>query len=350
MFRSSVFQATQAVHASADGETAPIAVRDIGSFHVGGHVHTLSGLPRRERVSTRGGATHHVDPNGEIAVGQMYVQYVRLAKPRGTHPLMLWHGGGMSGVNWETTPDGRPGWQMFFLRAGFDVLVSDAVERGRAGWAPWPAVYEDAPYFRTGKEAWEETFRFGPPGCWHADRAKRRAYEDTRFPVAHMDAFMKQFAPRWGGNDARTQSAYDALVAMQDGAIVLTHSQGGQFGLTAALHAPRKVAAVVSLEASGAPDPRLHDLAALRSVPHLFVWGDHLMQHSFWVESRPRVQRWHEALVTAGVDSEWLDLPSIGIHGNSHALMADDNSDAIAGLVLEWLDKRGLRAPPHTTA
>jgi hypothetical protein len=77
-------------------------------------------------------------------------------------------------VNWENTPDGRPGWQMFFLRAGFDTYVSDAVERGRASWAPYPQVYSEPPYFRTAKEAWEETFRFGPAHSWNIDPSKRR--------------------------------------------------------------------------------------------------------------------------------------------------------------------------------
>ena len=36
----------------------------------------------------------------------MYVQYVRLAEPRSPVPLLMWHDGGMTGVNWETTPDG----------------------------------------------------------------------------------------------------------------------------------------------------------------------------------------------------------------------------------------------------
>jgi hypothetical protein len=147
----------------------PLHVRDIGSFHVGGHMLSLTGMTPRLRVSTAHGAVHPIDPNGEIIVAQMYVQYVKLAAPRGRHPLLLWHGGGMSGVNWGTTPDGRPGWQMFFLRAGFDVFVSDAVERGRVSWAPYPDVYPEAPYFRTARGAWEETFRFGPADSWHAE-------------------------------------------------------------------------------------------------------------------------------------------------------------------------------------
>ena len=38
-----------------------------------------------------------VDPNGEFEVEQMYVQYVKLAQPKGKVPLLLWHGGGLSG-------------------------------------------------------------------------------------------------------------------------------------------------------------------------------------------------------------------------------------------------------------
>jgi pimeloyl-ACP methyl ester carboxylesterase len=324
-------------------EPPPLSIRDIGSFFVGGEMRRLEGLPPRGRVSTPHGPVHPIDPNGEIMVGQMYVQYIRLAAPRPPVPLLLWHGGGMTGVNWETTPDGRPGWQMFFLRAGFDTYVSDAVERGRATWAPFPQIYTEAPYFRTAKEAWEETFRFGPPGSWHADPAQRRSHPGLRFPAAHMEAFLCQSVPRWGCNNALTQRAYDALLQhMAGGTVVLTHSQGGNFGLTAALHAPDRVRGVVSLDPSGAPDPAEQDARGLRNIPHLFVWGDYLDQHSFWVHSRPAVERWRDALIAAGGDVTWIDLPDRGIHGNSHALMADNNSDEIAGLVLDWLRSRGL--------
>ena len=85
----------------------PISVAEIGSFHVGGRLVRLEGLPLRERVSTPGEPTYRMDPNGEIFSGQMYVQYVRLTAPKAAAPLLLWHGGGMTGVSWETTPDGR---------------------------------------------------------------------------------------------------------------------------------------------------------------------------------------------------------------------------------------------------
>ncbi|MCJ2127529.1 alpha/beta fold hydrolase [Methylobacterium sp. E-045] len=322
-----------------------IVVREIGSFHVGGHLTRLDGLPLRERVSTTGGPVHPIDPNGEIIVGQLYVQYVRLAEPRADAPILMWHGGGMTGVNWETTPDGRSGWQMAFLRAGFDTYVSDAVERGRASWAPFPQAYPEAPYFRTAKEAWEETFRFGPVGSWHADPAQRRSHPGLNFPAECFETFLSQSVPRWGCNDALTQTAYDTLIQrIETGAIVLTHSQGGNFGLTAALTAPDRVRAVISLEPSGAPDPTRQDPGRLKGVPHLFIWGDYLDQHSFWVHARPAVERWRDALNAAGCDVTWINLPAQGITGNSHALMCDRNSDAVAAIVLDWLRTKNLLA------
>ena len=39
-----------------------------------------------------------VDPNGTYQTGQMYVQYFLPQNERGSVPLLLWHGGGMTGV------------------------------------------------------------------------------------------------------------------------------------------------------------------------------------------------------------------------------------------------------------
>jgi len=319
-----------------------ITVSDIGSFHVGGRMVRLEGLPLRERVSTYGGPIHHVDPNGEIVAGQMYVQYIRLAAPAAAAPLLMWHGGGMTGANWEATPDGRPGWQMAFLRAGCDTYISDAVERGRASFSPFPQIYSDEPYFRTAKELWEDTFRFGPAGSWHPDPTRRRSFPGLRFPVDSFDAFLASSVPRWGCNDLLTQTAYNALVRRLAGVMILTHSQGGNFGLTAALDAPERVRAVISLEPSGAPNPDRADPEILKNVPHLFIWGDNWTKSEFWVHSRPACEKWHHALSQAGCDTTFIDLPKEGIHGNSHALMADHNSDDIAGLVIQWMISRDL--------
>jgi pimeloyl-ACP methyl ester carboxylesterase len=280
-----------------------------------------------------------INPNGDFQVEQMYVQYVRLAAPRARLPLLLWHGGGLTGVTWETTPDGRPGWQMFFLRQGHDVYVSDAMERGRSGWARSPEILAGEPVFRTLGEGWG-LFRVGPADGWHSDPAQRRAFADSKFPLAAWNQFGKQSVPRWVTTDAQIQRAYDALVQQVCPCVIMVHSQGGNFGFTAALNAPGLVAALIAVEPSGAP-PAGADAAKLKAIPHLVVWGDY-MDQPFWQRIRPNIERWQAAIRDAGGKAETLDLPARGLRGNSHMLMMDTNSDEVAGLVQAWIAAQGL--------
>src|SRR5207302_1916325 len=82
-----------------------IGLRDMGSFHVGGRDVEISGKPVKEVLFTPGGVPAKVDPNGTYLVEAMYVQYFLPAERRGSVPLLLWHGGGLTGVTYETTPD-----------------------------------------------------------------------------------------------------------------------------------------------------------------------------------------------------------------------------------------------------
>ena len=261
--------AAAAVVATSLPMRAEYMVKEVGSFHVGGRTAALSGMPTRDVVFSPGAPPVKVDPNGEFAVEQMYVQYVKLAQSKARVPILLWHGGGLTGVTWETKPDGKPGWQQFFLNAGYDVYVSDAVERGRASWARYPEIFKSEPMFRTKKEAWE-LFRIGPS---YEVGGQRVTFEGQQFPVEAFDQFAMQGVPRWVTNDAATQSAYNALVDRVCPCIVVVHSQGGNFGFNAALDAPDKIKALVAIEPSGAPDPAKVDVGKLKNVPHLIVWG-----------------------------------------------------------------------------
>jgi pimeloyl-ACP methyl ester carboxylesterase len=326
--------------AAQQAPTEPLRIREIGSLHVGGRVAEITGLPEQEIVFSPGAPPLRVNPNGAFQVEQMYAQYVRLAEPRARWPLILAHGGGLTGVTYETTPDGRPGWQMFFLRAGHDVFVTDAVERGRAGWARFPQVLAGEPVFRTMGEGWG-LFRIGPPDGWHLDPAGRRAFENTRFPVAAWNAFMAQAVPRWVTTDRQIQAAYDALVQRICPCVVLVHSQGGNFGFNMALAAPDKVKAVIAVEPSGAP-PATAEAARLREVPHLVVWGDRIAGNPFWERIRGNVERWQGQIREAGGTAETLDMPAEGVAGNSHMIMMDDNSDDVAARIQGWMERRGL--------
>ncbi len=319
--------------------TPGLQIKEVGSFHLGGKQVTLSGLPEKELRFTPSSPPIKVNPNGEFEAEQMYVQYVLQSAPKAKHPLLLWHGGGLAGVTFETKPDGGAGWQMDFLNAGHDVYVSDAVERGRASWARYPEIFSSEPFFRTKKEGWE-LFRIGP--TWDTEPAKRVAYPGAQFPTAAYDQFAKQFVPRWATNNAPTQAAYDALVQKVCPCVIVVHSQGSTFAFEAARKAPQLVKAVVAVEPSGALDATKVDITGLKAVPHLFVWGDNLDKNATWQSILPPLRRFADALKSQGGLVDTIDLPAQGIQGNSHMLMMDKNSSQVAALIQAWLARQGL--------
>ena len=104
---------------------APIQLTQMGSFHVGGREVVISGKPIKEVYFAQGGVPAKVDPNGVYQVEQMYVQYFIPKDPRGSLPLLMWHGGGLSGVTYETTPDGREGWLNYFVKKGWSTYKEE---------------------------------------------------------------------------------------------------------------------------------------------------------------------------------------------------------------------------------
>ena len=315
-----------------------IHVRSIGGFHIGGRIASLSGLPVSRARITQGGPELEIDPNGHYAIEQMYVQYTLLADPAFPYPILMWHGGGQTGVTWEDTPDGRPGWQQRFLEGGFDVYCSDAVERGRSSFARSPEFFGGPAIFRTQEDAWS-MFRFGPLDGFHADPAQRVFFPNGQWPEEATDQYQKQVVARWAGHEEITQRAYDQLIEKVGPCVIVSHSQSGAFSTQAAVNNPGKVKAVVTLEPSGgayAQGPQLEALAEA-GTKHLVIWGDNFDGHERWAIFRGIVEEYGQRVTAAG--GHWLewDLPSMGIPGNSHFPMMDRNSDQIARMVQDWL-------------
>ncbi|MGW0808901.1 hypothetical protein [Nonomuraea sp. NPDC002799] len=320
---------------SPDGDG--IRVREMGSYYVGGRSMTLTGAAPRDAFVAEGQPPVRVDPNGDFETGQVYVQYVRLVRPRSSLPLLMWHGGGLSGACFETTPDGRPGWQQLFLAEGHDVHLTDGFAGGRAPWQRYPEIAPAEPVFRTKQQLWE-LFRIGPAGSYATDPADRRPYPDTLFPVAAFDEFVKQVVPRFRTYDQSTQAGYEALVAKVGPSVILSHSAAGPLGYAVTIAAPDQVRAHVAIEPSGAPDPSTVDFRKLRRIPHLVIWGDHLDADDSWGELYASARRFHDALRAAGGRSTWIDLPDHGYSGNSHMIMMDRSADRVAHTITSWLE------------
>ncbi len=162
------------------------------------------------------------------------------------------------------------------------------------------------------------------------------------FPLEAFDQFFKQGVPRWATTDAQIQAAYNQLVQKVCPCVVLTHSQGGNFGFNAALAAPDKVKALISIEPSGAPKSEAAAGGTLKAVPHLVVWGDFVAQSALWTRFVPASQGYAAALRAEGGVADWWELPKLGVTGNGHMLMMDKNSDRIAAMIQKWMADNGL--------
>jgi pimeloyl-ACP methyl ester carboxylesterase len=208
------------------------------------------------------------------------------------------------------------------------------VERGRAGWAPYPDVYKSDPIFMTKNNAWER-FRIGPAGSWTAGH---KAYPGAQFPVDAYENFVRQAVPRWTTNNEATIAAYIQLVDKVCPCVVLVHSQSGLFGARVAEARPDKVKALIMVEpANGGNAP-----AKLKNTPILNMWGDFVDQDPRWSQIRGVVNKYYDEVRAAGGSVDVIDLPKQGIKGNSHMVMMDRNSDQVAGLIQKWLTDKGL--------
>lgn len=317
-------------------QSGPIALRDMGSFHIGGRIIEITGQPVKEVLFTPGGVPAKVDPNGRYQVEQMYVQYFLPQNKKGKLPLLLWHGGGLSGVTYETKPDGKPGWLNYFIRAGWDTYISDAMERGRSGWT---STFKGEAMALPFNDPWER-FRMGPPGSWNDDPAKRVAYPGAQFPAEAYGQFMKQGVPRWVTTDAEIVKAYIELVDKVCPCVVLVHSQSGSFGYQVLEARPDKVKALVAVEPTLGGDKA--KIPSVKGSPILIVIGDNAKDHPRWKSIRQHSVAYSEAFKAGGGDITMVDLPDVGIKGNSHMMMMDKNSDQIAELIQKWLVSKGL--------
>jgi pimeloyl-ACP methyl ester carboxylesterase len=314
-----------------------IRLARFGSFLVGGRQVRVEGeAPREVRFTSAVGTLY--DPNGLFHVEQAYVQYFIPAEPVTALPVLLVHGGGLSGAMWETTPDGRPGWLELFLRRGFPVYVIDNVERGRAGWCPFHGIWPDEPILRSAEEAWW-LFRFGRA----EDFAARTPFPGQRFPVdAAFDGLVRLGVPRWTGNNDAAVAALSAAIREIGPVALVAHSHGGEIALRSAMDCPGLVRALVAIEPSGFP--AAPDAGRVGGRRFLFVNGDYLDAHPLWIALAERIRSFAAELAAAGGRIDLWDMPARGGCGNSHMMMMDDNNEAIAAAIGDWLlldDKGG---------
>jgi Alpha/beta hydrolase family len=318
-----------------------IVLREQGSFMVGGTV-----------ITAPDGDTFHGD--------HAYVQYQIPSNARAL-PLVMWHGGGQFSKTWESTPDGRDGYQNIFLRRGFSTYILDQPRRGRAGRGMQGRTIPD-----------------GVPnesGLWGIFRLGRWPdfFPNVQFPGAYdrdaLEQYFRQQTPDTGpafdpANRSILIDAVAALFRRTGPAILVTHSASGRLGWLTAI-ASSNVKAIVCYETGSfvfpegqvPPTPPPHesipvslaDFRKLTRIPIQVVFGDNIPTEP---TTPPNLDQWRTALAQArrfvdavnghGGDAQLLHLPDRGVFGNTHFPFSDLNSLEVADLLSEWLRAKRL--------
>lgn len=326
----------------------PLTIESQGSFSVGGTVIRSPGTYDPARPDS-GGQTLHGDH------ARVFYQVPVKARPL---PLVMWHGFGQTSKTWESTPDGREGFQTIFLRQRFPVYLVDQPRRGGAARGTVGTTIAATP----DDQRWFNVFRLGTwPSFWPG-------VQFSREPAA-LEQFFRQSAPDTGPLDgAVAVSAVSALFDRIGEGVLVTHSFSGGLGWQVAM-SNRRVRGLVSYEPGsgfvfpeGEVPPEMPSLTgtltgvavplerfkALTHIPIVLYYGDNIPSEP---STNPGLDNWRVRLAMAklwvaavnrhGGDATLVHLPDVGLRGNTHFPFSDLNNDQVAALMARFLaDKR----------
>jgi hypothetical protein len=260
-----------------------------------------------------------------IFVNQCYVQYMRPipspssdTKFESLLPILFIHGGGLTGAQWESTPDRRPGWAVGASDAGHPVYILDSVDSGRSQVAP--ASIRRGPVEHRNAEAVWSRFRFGSPEGFK----DRKLFDGSQVCNESLDALIASQAARRRTTDEVEMNGIIAAIREIDKCIIVAHSHGAALVMDALELVHGHIHRLVLVE----PGETGVASRLLAQIPTLLIWGDYISNHAAWIKI-------NEPYRKAPVDT--LVLPEVGITGNSHFPMLDRNSDEIFEKILDWL-------------
>jgi hypothetical protein len=338
------------IFASCVSNKGLLLIKEQGSFAVGGTVIKNEGTFDPVKRGPEGQTFH-----GDHA----YITYQIPAKAR-KYPLVFWHGINMFSKTWETTPDGREGFNNIFLRRNFSVYLITQPRRGNAGRSTVPATITPTP----DEQMMYSTCRVGVgndyfPGVQFAKD------EET------LNQFFRQMTPTIGGFDTEvitnaTSKLFDKIGA----GVLVTHSHSGGFGWATAIK-NSNIKAIASYEPGSGflfpvgevPEPipssagpvaalpiPMADFMKLTKIPIIIYYGDFIPETldpnnpgtDGWRARMEMAKKWRDTVNKHGGDVTVVHLPTIGIKGNTHLPFADLNNVQIADLLSEFLKKKGL--------
>ena len=329
-----------------------ITLVDQGSFAIGGTVIQEAGTFNLKEALKPEGQTFHGDH------AYVFYQIPDQAQP---FPLVFLHGAGQSKKTWESTPDGRDGFQNIFLKRGFPIYLLDQPRRGEAGRSTVAATIKPV----ADEQFWFTQFRLGN----YPEFFPNVQFSKNQEALAQ---FFRQMTPNTGDFNAEIIAAANSDLLDRIGdAVLITHSQGGGPGWLTAIK-NNHVKAIVAYEPYSGfvfPEGELPDeipssglfgplkaveipkadFIKLTQIPMVIYYGDNIAQEpssvwnmDHWRSGLKMARLWADQVNRYGGDVTVVHLPEIGIFGNTHFPFSDLNNIAVADVLSNWLKAKGI--------
>ena len=234
---------------------------------------------------------------------------------------------------------GARGGQWELVSAGYTVYLVEPSHTARSG--------IDSSAYR-GSEARRTFFSWGREHVWKRWGLGPEygvAADNGRFPVRDYDQVVAGFTAIEtdavdGAHNIEFQfesnvAAITELLQEVGAAIVFTHSASGVPAFAVAASSPELVVAIVAIEPVGCP---AGEGATFDELPVLAIFGDNMQWRPQMPERREQCRAVVDAVAARALPARMLDLPAMGIEGNSHLLYLEDNSSELLSLIRTWLD------------
>jgi pimeloyl-ACP methyl ester carboxylesterase len=311
-------------------------------------------------------------PYGEIALGQMFVQYMIPAEKRHRYPVVLVHGGGAQGTHMMGI-GGRPGWVHYFVQNGYSVYWVDRPSYGRSPYHPdalGPSHLPNVPPYEglITSTAVFNTAQWPGPGGMNdplIDQFMACEYGNVADESFHSDLVWR------GGAE---------LLDRIGPSVLCVHAFGGFFAWGVADRRPNLVRAVMCMEINGNPfaaqlrwgltagpmtfDPPVTEVSQFRLLekteppdsPRPVVSPYKLQAEPAhkWKNLQGIPIGWMtsefggggspvtnvEFLKQVGCTAEMIRLRDYGIYGNGNLMLMEKNNHEVFGVLRDWLDRK----------
>jgi pimeloyl-ACP methyl ester carboxylesterase len=291
-------------------------------------------------------------------------------------PIVMVPGFGLSGSLYMTAGQGKQkGWAQIFAEAGYPVYVYEIPEYSTSGGFELGLLdaQTDPATFKVHKQIdYRKWIGFNPDDT---------DATDSKFPLdqAAIDEFEKSFPYRFSDNndsqdiapntqETETEVLIDLYDVIGEPFILMTHSAGTKSAPIMLEKQPTAIKALIAYESaglySGSPEAGrqtppeeaaiLHKPFAeafaqtyLTGKPYLSLYGDRVAERGHGGRQLLFQDLLVPAVAATGTAAKAINLPELGIMGNSHLMAQDSNNAEIANLVIEWLNEH---VEPNYTA